>query len=332
MTYSIVALDPATGDLGVATQSKFLAVGAVVPWARAEVGAVATQSFANVTYGPIGLDLLAGGASAQDALDRLVAGDALREQRQAGIVDRHGGAATHTGRECFAWAGGRTGKGYAAQGNILAGAPVVDGIAETFEAGGRPFPELLVACLAAAEAGGGDRRGRESAALLIVRANGGYGGGNDIWIDLRVDQHDDPVPELARVLEMHRLYLDRSPVGDLIAVDEALGRELRQLLERAGAAPGGRFGNVYQPMWQVRGEAPPDASPAPDGAGAPEGSHEEARPANGTPRELPSTWDPTWQGALEDWMGVENLEERLAAPGWIDPRVLGVLRGKAGDA
>src|SRR4051812_38126290 len=137
VTYSIVALDAATGDLGVATQSKFLAVGAVVPWARADVGAIATQSFANVTYGPNGLALLEGGLSAADALVRLVADDPLREQRQAGIVDRHGAAATHTGRECFAWAGGRTGRGYAAQGNILAGAGVVDGIAETFEAGGK---------------------------------------------------------------------------------------------------------------------------------------------------------------------------------------------------
>jgi uncharacterized Ntn-hydrolase superfamily protein len=318
VTYSIVALDPATGDLGVATQSKFLAVGAVVPWARAGAGAIATQSFANVTYGPNGLALLESGLSAADTLARLVAEDQLREQRQAGIVDRHGGGATHTGRECFAWAGGRTGRGYAAQGNILAGASVVDGIAETFEAGGKPFPELLVACLAAAEGAGGDRRGRESAALLIVRPDGGYGGGNDIWIDLRVDQHDDPVPELARVLSMHRLYLDRADKEDLVPVDEALGTELRSLLQAFGAAPGGPFANVYQPMWQVRGEAPP-----------PEASPDESRPANGDPRPLPSTWDTTWQGALEDWMGVANLEERLAAPGWIDPRVLEVLREKA---
>jgi uncharacterized Ntn-hydrolase superfamily protein len=322
VTYSIVALDPATGDLGVATQSKFLAVGAVVPWARADVGAIATQSFANVTYGPNGLAMLALGQSAQDTLAALVADDTLREQRQAGIVDRHGGAATHTGRECFAWAGGRTGKGYAAQGNILAGAAVVDGIAETFEAGGKPFPELLVACLAAAEAAGGDRRGRESAALLIVRREGGYGGGNDIWIDLRVDQHDDPVPELARVLEMHRLYLDRPALEDLLPVDEALGSEIRRLLQQAGAEPGGRFAGVYQPMWQVRGEAPP----------AGEGSHDADRPMTGTPRDYPSTWDATWQGALEDWMSVENLEERVAAPGWIDPRVLAVLRDRAASS
>jgi len=319
MTYSIVALDAATGDLGVATQSKFLAVGAVVPWARAEVGAIATQSFANVRYGPDGLDALAAGRSAADVLAALVAGDPLREQRQAGIVDRHGNAATHTGRECFAWAGGRTGSGYAAQGNILAGPGVVDGIAETFEAGGAPFAELLVACLVAAEAAGGDRRGRESAALYIVRAEGGYGGGNDRFIDLRVDDHADPVPELARVLGMHRLYLDRSAVEDLVPLDDALAGELRSLLTAAGAAPGGRFADVYQPMWQVRGEAPPAA-----------GSDQDAdRPMTGTPRPLPAGWDESWQGALTDWMGVENLEERTAAPGWIDPRVLEFLRARS---
>src|SRR5262249_49385917 len=137
VTFSIVALDPATGDLGVAVQSKFLAVGAVVPWAAAGVGAVATQSFANVAYGPDGLDRIRAGASAQEALDALVAVDPLRTQRQAGIVDARGGAATWTGPECFAWAGGRTGRGFAAQGNILAGAAVVDGLADTFLAGGR---------------------------------------------------------------------------------------------------------------------------------------------------------------------------------------------------
>jgi uncharacterized Ntn-hydrolase superfamily protein len=319
VTYSIVALDAATGDLGVATQSKFLAVGAVVPWARADVGAIATQSFANVRYGPEGLDALATGRSAADVLAGLVAADPLREQRQAGIVDRHGNAATHTGRECFAWAGGRTGKGYAAQGNILAAAAVVDGIAETFEAGGPQFPELLVACLAAAEAAGGDRRGRESAALYIVRAEGGYGGGNDRLVDLRVDDHDDPVPELARVLGMHRLYLDRPEEADLLLLDEGLAGELRRLLGSVGAEPGGGFGGVYQPMWQVRGEPAPEASAEPD----------EERPMTGMPRPLPAGWDAAWQSALDDWMGVENLEMRTAAPGWIDPRVLEFLRARA---
>ncbi len=322
MTYSIVALDPATGDLGVATQSKFPAVGAVVPWARADAGAVATQSFANVAYGPDGLAMLADGASAGETLARLVAEDALREQRQAGIVDRHGGAATHTGRECFAWAGSRTGEGYAAQGNILAGAGVVDGIADTFEAGGQPFAELLVACLLAAEAAGGDRRGRQSAALLVVREGGGYGGGNDRLIDIRIDEHEDPVPELARVLDLHRLYLDRPPVESLLPVDESLGGELRRHLETLRAGPGSRFASVYQPMWQVLGEAAPAATPAGDDADA-------ERPYVGEPRPLPTGWDDAWQDALTAWMGVENLEARQAAPGWIDPRVLTFLRDKA---
>lgn len=325
MTYSIVALDPATADLGVATQSKFPAVGAVVPWARAEVGAVATQSFANVRYGPDGLDMLAGGASATEVLARLVAADGLREQRQAGIVDRHGGAATFTGRSCFAWAGGRTGKGYAAQGNILAGAAVVDGIAETFEAGGKPFPELLVACLLAAEAAGGDRRGRQSAALLIVRTEGGYGGGNDRLMDIRIDEHTDPVPELARVLDLHRLYLDQPAAESLLPVDEALAAELRARLSRLGAGPGSRFASVYQPMWQLLGESEPQSDA---GDATADGTE---RPMIGTPRRFPSGWDASWQDALDAWMGVENLEARAAAPGWIDPRVLAFLRDKAGD-
>jgi uncharacterized Ntn-hydrolase superfamily protein len=322
VTYSIVALDATTGDLGVAVQSKFLAVGAVVPWASAGIGAVATQAFANVAYGPDALTALGSGASASAALAGLVAADDLREQRQAGVVDAHGGSASHTGRECFAWAGGRTGAGFAAQGNILASPSVVDGLADTLLAGGRPFPELLVACLAAADAEGGDRRGRESAALLVVRAAGGYGGGNDRWIDLRVDAHDDPIGELARLMDLQRLYLDRPAVADLLPLDDALAAELRSLLQRIGAEPGGRFGAVYQPMWQVRGD-PPQAdasSPRPEAAD---------RPVTGMPRELPSSWDMTWQGALEDWLGVANLEERLAAPGWIDPRVLAVLRAKA---
>jgi uncharacterized Ntn-hydrolase superfamily protein len=332
MTYSIVALDPATGDLGVAVQSKFLAVGAVVPWARADVGAVATQSFANVAYGPDGLAALASGVTAADALQRLVAADAMREQRQAGIVDRHGGAATHTGRECFAWAGGRIGSGYAAQGNILAGASVVDGLADTFTAGGRAFPELLITCLAAADAAGGDRRGRESAALLVVRTGGGYGGGNDRWIDLRVDADDDPIGQLGHLLDLQRLYLDRPSVADLVRVDEPAAAELRSLLSRIGAEPGGRFGNVYQPMSALGGEASERATPQAEEAETATPAEPAAstdRPMTGTPAPLPSNWDSTWQGALEDWMSVANLEERTAAPGWVDPRVLAVLRAKA---
>jgi len=329
MTYSIVALDPATGDLGVAVQSKFLAVGAVVPWVRAGVGAIATQSFANVRYGPDGLALLAGGAHAQEALDSLVAIDPLRSQRQAGIVDASGRSASHTGDECFAWAGGRAGPGFAAQGNILAGPAVVDGLVDTLLAGGRPFPELLVACLAAADAAGGDRRGREGAALYIAREGAGYGGGNDRWVDLRVDHSDDPIGDLGRLVELQRLYLDRPTADELLPITDDLGRELRQLMQAIGAEPGGRFGGVFQPMWQHDGLPGPAAGlPAP---GSPSDDGEAERPMTGTPRELPEGWTMAWHDALGDWMGVANLEERLAAPGWIDPRVLEVLRGAAAN-
>ena len=310
MTYSIVARDPATGDLGIAVQSKFLAVGAVVPWARAGVGAIATQSYANVAYGPDGLAMLADGLGADEALRRLVEGDDHREDRQVGIVDGSGEAATFTGDACFAWAGGRIGDGFAAQGNILAGSAVVDGLADTFLAGGRPFPELLVACLAAADAAGGDRRGRESAALLVVRAGSGYAGGNDRWIDLRVDQHDDPIGELGRILEYHRLYSDRPEPAALLRLDDDLANELRSILESLGGGPDGRFREVYARM---------------PGSGA---TDETPRPFVGQPQPLPTAWDDRWQRALTDWMSVENLEERAAAPGWIDPRVLAILRSR----
>lgn len=321
MTYSIVARDPATGDLGVAVQSRFLAVGSVVPWARAGVGAIATQSFANVAYGPDGLALLADGADAQTVVERLTQADAIRAQRQLGVVDAQGRSATYTGRGCFAWAGGRTGPNYAAQGNILAGASVVDALADTFEAGGLAFPELLVACLAAADAQGGDRRGRESAALLIVRDRGGYGGGNDRWIDLRVDDHADPIGELGRLLDLTHLYLERPAAVDLVALDPALADELRRHLGRLGWDPTMPEREVYAPMF------PDDASNA--------AGDEEERPSVGEPRELPEGWDDAWQQRLVAWMAVENLEERTAAAGWIDPRVLAYLReasAKAGGA
>jgi uncharacterized Ntn-hydrolase superfamily protein len=311
MTFSIVALDESTGDIGVAVQSKFLGVGAVVPWAKAGVGAVATQSFANVTYGPDGLGLMADGLDAAATLSHLVEPDELRERRQAGIVDARGGAAAHTGRQCFAWAGHRLGPGFAAQGNILAGPGVVDGLADTFTGGGPPFPELLVACLAAADSEGGDRRGRESAALLVVRADGGYGGANDRWIDLRVDHHDDPIGELGRLLDLQRLYFERPGPADLVPMNEATAGEIRTILGALGGAPGGRFGTVYRAM-----------------SGALERDRE-PRPAVGEARALPPNWDATWQGALDDWMAVENLEERAAAPGWIDRRVLDILRRRA---
>ena len=233
-TFSIVARDPATGELGVAVASKFLSVGAVVPWARAGVGAVATQAWANTSYGPRGLRLLARGLPAAAALDRLVAADAGRAQRQAGMVDAAGNAATYTGAECMAWAGGVTGPGFACQGNILAGPAVVSEMAAAYQAARGSLADRLVAALAAGQAAGGDRRGQQSAALLVVREKGGYGGWNDRAVDLRVDDHARPVDELARLLALHKLYLFPTDPADLLALDADTVREIQTILRRTG--------------------------------------------------------------------------------------------------
>ncbi len=209
-TYSIVAYDPATGDLGVAVQSKFFGVGSVVPFARANVGAIATQSWANVTYGPEGLRLLEAGKSPEETLKTLTMADVDRDLRQVGAVDARGRAASFTGAKCNAWAGHHVGTHYAAQGNILAGEAVVKDMAAAFEkARLKPDTQLadwLVASLAAAEAAGGDKRGRQSAALLVVRDKAGYGRASDRFIDLRVEDHKEPVEELARLLELHKKF------------------------------------------------------------------------------------------------------------------------------
>jgi len=233
-TFSIVAWDPETGDLGVAVQSKFLAVGAVVPWARAGVGAVATQAWANTTYGPEGLALMEQGLRAQEALDRLIAADDDAAHRQVGLVDAKGEAATFTGSECLPWAGGRTGPGYACQGNILVNEDTVVAMAETFEATKGGLWDRLVAALAAGQEAGGDSRGQQSAALLVVREKGGYGGRNDRFIDLRVDDHPAPIDELQRLLELHKLYLFPSRPEDLLPMDEEIVRELQLIAQRTG--------------------------------------------------------------------------------------------------
>ena len=199
MTFSIVAADPAAGDLGIAVASKFPAVGAVVPWARAGAGAVATQASANTLYGPEGLSFMASGMGARDALDALLEADEDAEHRQAGFVDANGGAATFTGSECMTWAGGITGEGFACQGNILVGEDVVRELARAFTNAEGDLSDRLLAALVAGDAAGGDRRGRQSAALLVVRDGGGYEGRNDRYVDLRVDDHVDPVAELARI-------------------------------------------------------------------------------------------------------------------------------------
>jgi len=245
-TFSIVAYDPHNGDLGVAVASKFLAVGSVVPWARAGAGAVATQARANITYGPDGLALLERGRSAQEALDQLLASDELREQRQVGIVDAHGGAAAHTGVECMDWAGHVVGAGFTAQGNILAGAAVVQALAGAFTQAGGELAERLLAALAAGDAAGGDQRGRQSAALYVARAGGSYGGLLDRYIDLRVDDHPAPIPELSRLLKLHRFYLTPPHAEELLPIEAPIVRELQELLGRAGYYDGPASG-VYDP-------------------------------------------------------------------------------------
>jgi uncharacterized Ntn-hydrolase superfamily protein len=234
-TYSICACDLAAGQWGVATQSKFLAVGSVVPWAEPQAGAIATQSYANPRYGPDGLALLREGLSAEQVVARLTAADDDRDVRQLGVVDGEGRAATFTGSGCHAWAGGRTGGAYAAQGNILVSGATVDALAATFEAtSGSPLAERLLDCLDAAEAAGGDSRGRQSAALLVVERDGGYAGLSDSLVDLRVDDHEDPLGELRRIRGIHHLLFGKTPRGEWIAVDDTLRAELDELLGRVG--------------------------------------------------------------------------------------------------
>jgi uncharacterized Ntn-hydrolase superfamily protein len=254
-TYSICACDLAAGQWGVATQSKFLAVGSVVPWAAPHVGAIATQAYANPRYGPDGLALLRDGLAAEDVVERLTAPDEGRAQRQLGVVDAKGRAATYTGDECHAWAGGRTGEGYAAQGNILVSGDTVDALAGTFESSaGRPLAERLVDCLDAAEAAGGDSRGRQSAALLVVERDGGYASLSDVLVDLRVDDHADPLVELRRIYRMHDALFGSTPRDEWIPVDGALRAELDELLRRVGHADLASWAGVENLEERVDGE------------------------------------------------------------------------------
>ena len=215
-TFSIVAFDPATGDLGVAVQSKFFAVGRVVPFAAAAVGAVATQANANTTYGRRGLELLAQGRAPEEVIQTLIDADPRREQRQVGIVDTNGHAASFTGDATLPWAGGRTGSHYAVQGNILAGPEVVDAMAETFEGSHGDLATRMVAALSAGQQAGGDIRGRQSAALLVVREGGGYGGFDDRYIELRVEDHQTPIRELQRLLDIRHGQLSRQRAGEIL--------------------------------------------------------------------------------------------------------------------
>jgi uncharacterized Ntn-hydrolase superfamily protein len=245
-TYSIVAWDSVTGDLGVAVQSKFPNVGGIVPWGRAGVGAVATQSLGNTAYGERGLDLVAAGATAEQALREVMRTDTMLQDRQVGIVDARGNAASFSGTRTFDWSGGRVGgqaggraggKGevivgrhYAAQGNIIVSDETVRAMAATFERTPGDLSTRLMAALKAGQAGGGDRRGMQSAALLVVRKDGGYLGANDRFIDIRVYDAPDPIAELERLLALHRLHFFPSEPGDLLPLTPELVRRLEPIL------------------------------------------------------------------------------------------------------
>ena len=266
-TYSIVACDLEEKQWGVAVQSKFLAVGSVVPWAEPQVGAIATQAYANPSYGPNGLALLREGLSANEVVERLTSEDAGRDQRQLGVIDANGGSASWTGRRCNDWAGHRNGAGYAAQGNILVGEETVTALATTFEANAQlPLAQRLIECLEAAQAAGGDRRGQQSASLLVVQKEGGYAGLSDILVDLRVDDHERPIQELRRIAGLHSRLFGLSPRKDWLPLEGQMRAEVDERLARLG------------------------------------------------------------YDSLDDWAGVENLEERVDGEDAIDPVVLDALR------
>jgi uncharacterized Ntn-hydrolase superfamily protein len=296
-TFSIVAIDSENGDVGVAVQSKFPNVRAIVPWAEAGVGAVATQSLVNVSYGPKGLMLMRNGATAEEALKILLQNDSASQSRQAGIVDAKGNSASWTGTECFDWAGGVTGetwggkgvviagKGFAAQGNILVGKPTVEAIANTFQSTKGSLADRLVAAIVAGGKAGGDRRGEESAALLVKRAGAGYDGTTDNYIDISVYDNPKPLLELQRLYNLHKLYFFRSDPKNLVIIDESICKELQTILSNK-AYKGQQF---Y------------------DG------------PINGV-------FDAATHRALNDFMGWENYDVRIRQDDRIDTEVLQDIR------
>jgi uncharacterized Ntn-hydrolase superfamily protein len=237
-TFSIAAADPDAHECGVAVASKFLAVGTIVPWARAGIGAVATQAWANLGYGPDGLRLLEQGLAPAAVIDRLTSSDPMAAYRQVGLVDMRGGSATFTGDQCFPWAGGQTAPGVAAQGNILVGEQTVSAMLETYRETSGPLAARLLAALNAGDRAGGDRRGRQSAAMLVVKPGAGYGGFNDRYLDLRVDDHRDPVAELGRLFVLWQLYFEQALASELIPIDAPLAAEFRRGLRLLGYDPG----------------------------------------------------------------------------------------------
>lgn len=298
-TFSIVAIDPENGDVGVAVQSKFPNVRPVVPWAEAGVGAVATQSFANTTFGPRGLTLMRNGATAEEALRILVQTDEGRHTRQVGVVDAAGTAASWTGDECFDWAGGVAGttwgskgqiiagKGFAAQGNILVGRETVETMARTFESTDGSLADKLVAALVAGGKAGGDKRGEQSAALLVKRKGGSYDGSSDDYIDISIYDHAAPLAELERLYALHKLYFFRSDPANLVPIDKSICSELQKILGDAA----------------YKGQAFYDGP-------------------------LDGVYDEDMKQALYNFMGWENYDVRIREDARIDMEVLSDIRLK----
>lgn len=276
MTFSIVAYDPNTGDFGVAVQSKFIGVGPIVPWAKAQVGAVATQAFANTTFGPRGLELLASGLDAPSVLRKLLADDPQKEQRQLGIIDQHGNAAAFTGKECFYWAGHIVGTHFAVQGNILVSEETVEGMASTFETTKGDLPtKLLVVLNSADQKGRGDARGQQSAALVVVRDKGGYGGFTDRWVDIRVDDHPRPIQELHRIFEIYDMtFLEREDPSNLLTLEGEIVTDIVKVLRELAYLP-------------------PSSTPAGE------------------------QWLPEYDRAFENWVGINNFENKWRHDGKI---------------
>lgn len=256
-TFSIVAYDADAQSWGVAVASKFLAAAAVVSWARAGAGAVATQSFAKVGFGPTGLDLMASGKSASEALTEMLANDPKREARQVGLVDKNGQVAAHTGSECHEWAGHKLGNGFCVQGNILTGSDVLDAMSDSFIASKGELADRLVAALLAGSTAGGDRRGKQSAGVLVVKENGGYGGDNDRYIDLRVDDDETPIKKLKTLVDSHHLFFGTPKDSDRVKIDEDIARELQQIMLKqdywAGEVDGSWDALTQQAFWSLIG-------------------------------------------------------------------------------
>lgn len=234
MTFSIAAYDPNSQAFGVAVASKFLAVASVVSWARADAGAVATQALGKVSFGPDGLSMMAAGKSAQETLAALLATDPQRDHRQVGIVDRHGGAAAHSGTSCFDWKGHRVGEGFTCQGNILTGPETTAAMADAFAAAKGELADRLLAALLAGDEAGGDKRGKQSAGLLVVKANGGYGGDNDRYLDLRVDDDPEPVTRLRSLVATHHLFFGAVNPEDQLIINADIARELQAIMRTGG--------------------------------------------------------------------------------------------------